>query len=377
MSPDLVWLIQRMRTTPSRRGRLRLAIEGWKTIRDLSPTDRLLVARELGIDGAEQLVEEIAKRRGGSVEQALESLRLSDDSEQVGLGDIVRGLVEPSSRKSTIDRLLDAASTWVADLDTLKEGPQQITQEGESAGPEHGEIPVEPVELHEPVPPILPPVPEEGEEAAEQDEFLEEETAGDDAPPEEVSEVVSEEAEPEPVEAEEKPEEPAPDEVEDAPSVAEAPPPESPPTVAEKTPVEKVERASVFQRAELDLPGVVAGLAAQRSLSGRLGALTRSLPELAGARTEEIHTLLESFPEGWARRRALVTLLRAGLPAELGDALDLIRGLDRESARMWALTALASRPDLSPADREILLEAATTPAMRRRLKLRLRRRGEA
>jgi len=85
VSQELVWLINQIRNAPSPRERLRLLALGWRTLRGLSAADRLAVARELGFDGAERLVEQLAKRGGASPSlllRALESVA-SADPEQV------------------------------------------------------------------------------------------------------------------------------------------------------------------------------------------------------------------------------------------------------------------------------------------------------
>ena len=79
---------------------------------------------------------------------------------------------------------------------------------------------------------------------------------------------------------------------------------------------------------------------------------------------------MEAFPDGWARRRALVELLRAGNPPVLRDALALLDTLGSERDRLWCLGALADR-ELVTADREALLAAAPSPIARRRLERRM------
>ena len=65
--PELVWLIERLRSTPSRRERVRLLLQGREVVRAMSPQDRLAVARELGFDGAERLVEGVAGQLDGGI----------------------------------------------------------------------------------------------------------------------------------------------------------------------------------------------------------------------------------------------------------------------------------------------------------------------
>ena len=86
-----------------------------------------------------------------------------------------------------------------------------------------------------------------------------------------------------------------------------------------------------------------------------------------GLSAEELYLVLEDFPDGWARRRALLEILRSGAPAALEDALALVEALGSERDRAWCLGALADERPLSARDREALLAAVPTPAARRRL----------
>lgn len=107
------------------------------------------------------------------------------------------------------------------------------------------------------------------------------------------------------------------------------------------------------------------------SLTRRFHALRRHLKEAQDLSGEELRPVLEAFPDGWARRRALLELLRAGTPAALQDALGLVEALGSERDRAWCLGALADERPLSARDREALLAAVPTPAARRRLEGRL------
>ncbi len=90
--------------------------------------------------------------------------------------------------------------------------------------------------------------------------------------------------------------------------------------------------------------------------------------------TAELRGVLEVFPDGWARRRALSELIEAGVPAATADALSLMDVLTVPADRAWCLGTLADRASLTPGDRSALLLAAGTPAVRRRLGLRLENR---
>jgi hypothetical protein len=116
------------------------------------------------------------------------------------------------------------------------------------------------------------------------------------------------------------------------------------------------------------------GTAGEDSLAGRLGGaasltarfqvLRRHLAEARGLSAEELLPAVEAFPDGWARRRALLELLRSGSPGALPDALGLVESLGAERDRAWCLGALADGRTLSRHDRESLLAAVSSLSSR-------------
>ena len=82
-------------------------------------------------------------------------------------------------------------------------------------------------------------------------------------------------------------------------------------------------------------------------------------------------SLLETFPDGWARRRALQELLRAGVPGSLDDAFVLVEVLGSDRDRLWCLGTLADSREIPERDREAFLASVSSPAARRRLERRL------
>jgi hypothetical protein len=351
VSKELVWLINQIRNTPSARERLRLLALGWRTLGGLSTADRLSVARELGFDGAEQLVEQLASRGGGSPSlllQALDSLK-SADPDQVG--GVVRGLTEPDRRAGTAERLMDAAAEWLSE-------EAAIIEAAESDGPGEGEPP----DFEEPVaevrPPPAPPPPEVVGAAQSPDVAPEEELHVGEI------EVVEEE--------------PADDE-ETALKVEEVEAPEPPPVAKEpeEAPAPVVEVPSAPAQQESVVPpaalveSMAARLAAVTSLASRFRMLAGAVDELEGFGARHLVPVVDKFPQGWARRRAIETLLRAGVPGEVEDALALISILERPSQRMWALSTLATNRELDEDEREALLAAAGSPMIERRLRMRL------
>lgn len=339
----LVFELQRARTPADK---ARALARAWRTIRGLSATERRLLVREVGFDGAEELVEGLAGKSGGAFAPAavLEGLGKMRQDGGLSLRSVLTGLLDPESRKDFLARGMDlAADSYdpeeevddalvideleVGDIPTAPPFPAAI-------GSEAGAEPVE-VEEVETVPPVG-------------------------------------EAEPKPV-------------VEPPPPPSEAPPsgadinpkPEPPPRAKETTAWDEPWQSSpVAEAAELPAPrrsrwfdAAAAGdpREAAGSVLARLRAVRDAIPGLRDAPLSEIGELLENLPELWARRRVLVDLIDAGIPAGVGETLDLIEDLDRPVDRHWCLAALARRGDLEGDELERALAMLASPAAQRRV----------
>jgi hypothetical protein len=103
----------------------------------------------------------------------------------------------------------------------------------------------------------------------------------------------------------------------------------------------------------------------------RLQVLDRRIGETQQLGRDRLLQLLDLFPAGWSRRRALETLVRAGVPAQLEDVLALVELLQRPSERLWVLTTLAAARKLTAGEGERLVNATRQQALQRRLRIRL------
>ena len=83
--------------------------------------------------------------------------------------------------------------------------------------------------------------------------------------------------------------------------------------------------------------------------------------------------LVASLGPGWAARRALSEMISAGTIADLEEALRLARGLSSGAQQSWCLGDIVARWELDELQLERVLEAAPSPAARRRLESRARR----
>jgi hypothetical protein len=88
---------------------------------------------------------------------------------------------------------------------------------------------------------------------------------------------------------------------------------------------------------------------------------------------DDLIRLLECLPAGWARRRALVGLLRSGIPEDLEDALALVEAMAKPSDRLWCWSALIDRRPLTSDEGQRLLAREDSLLVRRRLQLRMSR----
>ncbi|HVG06565.1 MAG TPA: hypothetical protein VNM67_02600, partial [Thermoanaerobaculia bacterium] len=112
-------------------------------------------------------------------------------------------------------------------------------------------------------------------------------------------------------------------------------------------------------------------LAAVPALTARFRRLRRRIAEVRRLSTVDLRAVLDTFPDGWARRRAFVDLIEAGVPERTADALSLMDALQSPGDRSWCLGALADARALSSDERNALLAAVPTATGRRRLELRL------
>jgi hypothetical protein len=246
--------------------RMKLLARGWRSIQRLGPGDRRTLAKHVGVEGAENLIERMAVQKGrigpALIQRALDKVRETDAGQ---LKDLLQGLRDPERRGAMLERAIDRLAG----------------QEEEQAEP-----------APEPVPPPEPEPKPEPEPEPEPDP----------------------EPEPEP-ELEPEPEpEPEPE--------VEAVVPPAPLPIANRL-LERVEQTD--------------------SLTRRFRALREDVEQARGLGVKQLEQLLSSFPPGWARRRALAALLRAGLPADHQQASDLIEKLESPVSRKWCTNVLIGK----------------------------------
>jgi hypothetical protein len=316
-------LVDQLGRTYSPFERLKILGRGWALLRKMTPEQRMIVAAQLGLDHADEVVEAIAKRSGQQASPAL--ISMIEKAQVKGtphLPELIADLRDPKRRRERLQQGAAAVETALAGEATP--GSQWLPP---------GAAPAQPLEAPRPTPPPSPP-PVQAQPVPQPA-----------VPPPPVTTVA-------PV----QPVEPA------------APPPVKPapeikPRESAPPPAQRLEPARDS--------ALAAQLGTTPALTARFRLLRQNLDETKRMAAAGLGSLLETFPDGWARRRALLELLRTGVPASLDDVFALVETLGSERDRLWCLGALADSRDIPQQDREAFLAAASSPTARRRLERRL------
>jgi len=316
-------LVDQLGRTFSPFERLKILGRAWALLKNMTPDQRLAVAAQLGLDRADEVVEAIAARGGTKASPVI--LSMIEQAQQKGtahLPELISDLRDPSRRAERLRQgaaALENAAVTAAqggEVPWLPPGTVQPPKQVESPKPA-------------PPPPVVPPAP---------------------APPS-----VQVQPQPQP-----PPPAPAPKPVAPPPPVEAAPPPPKPQPRPAPAPVPPAVQSTLADR-----------LAEVPRLTARFRLLRRSLDEAKKIPAAYLGPIVNQFPDGWARRRALLELLRTGIPGSLEDAQVLIETLGSERDRLWCLGALVESREIPKAEREALLEEASSPMARRRLALRM------
>jgi hypothetical protein len=348
-------LVDQLGKTYSPFERLKILGRAWTLLRQMTPEQRMIVAAQLGLDHADEVVESIAKRSGQQASPAL--ISMIERAQVKGtphLPELIADLRDPSRRA---ERLRQGAKAVLGEAGTVLAGetPEVPWLPPGAAAPVEAprrSAPAVAGSRQQPEPPRptagAPPPPKPQAVPA--------------PPPAPV-------APPTPVPAAAPPEPSSPQVREAAPPVPAPVPASPPPPVQSARPAPAPPRPEPA-RTSVDAP-LAGRLAAVPSLTARFHLLRRHLPDAKGISATGLRSLIESFPDGWARRRALLELLRRGVPSALPDALALVEALGSERDRLWCLGALTDSREIPEEEREALLAAATSLTARRRLERRL------
>jgi hypothetical protein len=339
-------LVDQLGRTYSPFERLKILGRAWALLRKMTPEQRMTVAAQLGLDHADEVVEVIAKRSGQQASPAL--ISMIEKAQMKGtphLPELIADLRDPKRRRERLQQGALAVETALAG-EAVPEVPW-LPPAAAPAGPP---------EAPRPAPaPSAPPVPKP----------------------------VQAQPVPSPLPAPVAQPAPAPPALPVAQDSATASVTPSPPAASAPAPQLKREESAPApavllsvtppaQRVELERDSaLVARLGTTPALTARFRLLRQNPDETKRMSAAGLGSLLEIFPDGWARRRALLELLRAGVPAALDDVFALIETLGSDRDRLWCLGVLADSREIPELDREAFLAAASSPAARRRLERRL------
>ncbi len=348
MTPELLGLVRQIEAAGSPLERLRLLALAWRTVRGLSSAERAELTARLGVEGASELVERLARRSGGLAPTALlEAVHAARDMDDADVVRVVRDLGDPQHREEAVRHGLEAvaehlgeaaaAGDEAADPDpTDDDGLPPVPVAPPFSGDEKtsAELPPQEAAPHPEIPPppsadarseTIPPAPPPSRPPSEAPV-----TAAARRPP--------------------RGERPAPA-PRQAPAAARSSPWTRPSPTPSADPTSRVERLPLVDR-----------MREARSVLVESGA------SLDGA---GLGRLLDTLPEGWPRRRILAAALRLGLPPSLGEALRLVDGQPTAAARRWCLAALVEGRTLEGTRRDAVLELAGSVLERRRIEARM------
>jgi hypothetical protein len=350
-------LLHELQHAKSPLAQARVLARAWRTIRELGPTDRKLLARHAGFEGAEDILEGLNRRKGGlAPAMLLRVLANARSTDGATVSDLLASFRDPDRRQEAISRSVDLAGDLLAEPDEEEEAaaapPEDVSealdelQAVEESIAETPEEALAALNALEPDPDVEPEP--TSEPVFETDAELAEEPETD--------------PEPEPPSQSDPP--PAPPVVDwsrwqmasDWPRPAPAPRPEIAPIPADAGP------------RRFEAKAVMGAMGAASSVLSQLRVLRRELSGFKGSSVPTLRELIESFPDGWVRRRALCALLEEGIPSETSDALELVSTLGRELDRRWCLGVLAHRGLLSGVTLKRALDMVDSPFGKKRLR---------
>ena len=327
-SGEIDELVEQLESVDSPWQKVKVLAKSWRTVRKLQPDERFLIAKNLGLEGAEAFVDKLGDPYiGVPADDLLDIVRAADAQDFSRWKEVVGRLRRPEERQKVLRKGLEEA----------REALLQEQQEAESIEIDSSEDQPEPVETasEEIVEAEEEPVAEVSEEIDIDIDIGEEE--------EEEATVIS------PVV-----EEAAEEELEVSASEADE--------VATNIPTP----------ATAHFEDALEKLATSTSLVSRFRRVRELIVGMRHLEIEHLERLLETFPEGWARRRAITQMLRAGVPEDFDDAMILVGTQRCVSGRIWCLTALVEGRDLDKDEIAFLLSSEEPPLIKRRLESRLR-----
>jgi len=321
----LTALLHELQNARSPLAQAKVLARAWRTVRELSPTDRRLLTRHAGFDGAEEILEGLGQRKGGlapaTLLRVLANARGTDGST---VSELLAAIRDPQRRDEAISLGAELASDLLAEPEPEEPAAEigeaieelQAVEKSIIETPEEALIALNALESErvEDIEPSLVPEPET--EVARDSEPVPESEPESEPPPSPQPPIV------------------------DWGRWHEAPPSGRPaPTPREVTRPSFSDAGAT----RFEAHAVVEAIGAEHSVLSQLRVLRRELSGFTGSSIDTLRELIKAFPDGWARRRALCALLEAGIPAKPRQALELVSCLGREFDRRWCLGILARK----------------------------------
>jgi hypothetical protein len=304
-------LLRELRAASSPVERVKLLGRAWKTLRRLDRSRLKELAARAGFDRAEGLLERLARNEGRLTPSLLlQIVRRVRDVDANQVDDLVRGLRDPERRRELLRDGLEVAEN-LFDQPTSVEGAVEASPPSETepppaastAGPVEDRAPAATTSLEAPPTIEVPAKPAAAFQSSPVDE---------------------------------------------TPTATPPPPP-----LSDVHPGPPMAPDHVHSNGELD--DLIDRLTAAPTTLQRLNLLRRELALVGNCELDGLRRLIDAFPEGWPRRRALTVLLRAGVPRKLMHAVFLIERLQSPAGRRWCAGALLDSRPLTPDEREALI----------------------
>lgn len=356
-SAELIGLLHQIRGAARPLDRLRLATLAWRTLRALGPVERMAVAKALGVEGAERLVEQLGSVRGISPSMLMTAIRKAEDADPDELRRLFHQLRDPETREEAVAETLESVEEWLVDgSDHVR-----VVEPVVAGAKDSGSTPIPAKGVATPSPPATPAADVAATPATPSPPRVP-------APPPATSSSArpaSDAAVTAPRAATRAPRASA-----SAPGSTGAPSPRPAPPTAPPRPTRRPARPTpAFATASQPNAPMATLLERLRGAANdlqRLRLLDRCPAEILRLSETELERVAELFPPGWRRRRALEAMARAGRPTS--DLLALLAAFPHPGVTAWVLATLVERGDFD-------LEAAEvgSPSLLRRLRLRLQR----
>jgi hypothetical protein len=365
-------LLFELQTAQSPLAQAKILARSWRTVRELSPTDRRLLARQAGFDGAEQILEGLATKKAGLAParllQVLNTARGTDGAE---VSQLLAAIRDPSRRDEAISRGADLVSELLSspedaansqEIDADRDDDELVAADADGT-PEEAPAAFNALHVESAQREVPPPKPDRGVAADSPASPSRREVPPPPVPQRPAAPAATQTVKPRP---KLRPARKAASRA--TPSAGwdslDVPPRRDRPDTGTGSGEPSMDAPA---SPRFDARAVFAALGASSSSFSRLRALDREIKGFGGSSLETLREVLDTFPDGWVRRRALAALISEGIPTDPQQALELIGGLEREIDRRWCLGALARRGDLKGAVLERSLGLVASPAWQRRL----------